>query len=74
MGRAIGQLDGAHTNVDDQMIPVRRRSCDCVMGWHGFCCKMSHDGLLDEEVAVRLYRRACAGVCAFLALSAACTK
>jgi len=34
-GRAIDQLDGARNNVDDQMMPVRQRSRDCVMSWRG---------------------------------------
>jgi len=33
---ANGYLDWDRTNLDDQMMPVRQRSCDRVMNWRGF--------------------------------------
>jgi len=35
-GRALDELDGARTNVNDRMLLVRQRNRDRVMRWRGF--------------------------------------
>jgi len=51
------------------------------MGWRGFRwfleqtnCKIGRNGLHGEEVAAPSHGSACAGVCAFFAVSVVCTK